>query len=79
MSMTPFELRLELLKMSNEMFTEAFYFKKEQMLNQWNIQVEEDRKHGRELTSYPEFPAYPSEDEIIARAEKLYCFFIEKK
>lgn len=78
-NMTPYEIRLELLKMAKDMVTEDFYSKREQISNQWNIQVEEDRKSGKELTALPELPSYPSEDEIITKAVKLNSFISQNQ
>ena len=36
-NMTPFEIRLELLKMAKEMLTEDYYGKREQVSNDWQI------------------------------------------
>ena len=46
MSLTPFEIRLELLKMSKDMLVEEYYGKREQITNDWQIKVESARHAG---------------------------------
>jgi len=39
-NMTPFEIRLELLKMAKEMLEEDYRSKREQISNDWSVKVE---------------------------------------
>ena len=73
-NMTPFEIRLELLKMAKEMLTEDYYGKREQVANDWNVKVENARHAGSQPPEHPGFPAYPSEADIIAKAQSLNGF-----
>ena len=73
-NMTPFEIRLELLKMAKDMLSDEYYGKREVISNSWHAQLEAAKIHGGELPVHPGFPAYPSETEIIAKAQTLNGF-----
>lgn len=72
--MTPFEIRLELLKMAKDMLTEDYYGKREVISNEYASKCEVARIHGTEVPAHPGFPAYPSEADIIAKANALNGF-----
>ena len=73
-NMTPFEIRLELLKMAKDMLEQEYHGKREKLANEWNVQVENARHAGSAAPVYPELPAFPSETEIIAKATQLNSF-----
>ena len=74
MSMTPYEIRLELLKMAKEMLTDDYYGKREVISNEWTTKVEESKINGTPSPQHPGFPPFPSEEEIIEKAEMLNGF-----
>jgi hypothetical protein len=74
MSLTPFEIRLELLKMSKDMLVEEYFGKKEQITNDWQIKVENARHAGIVPPEHPQIPAYPSEIDVIKKAQELNGF-----
>ena len=73
-NMTPFEIRLELLKMAKEMLEQDYYGKRELIGNDWQVKVENARHAGQGPPDHPGFPAYPSEADIIAKAQTLNGF-----
>ena len=73
-NMTPFEIRLELLKMARDMLNDDYYGKREQISNQWQIEIDTARQRGEDPPKHPGFPSYPSEQEIIAKAQTLNTF-----
>lgn len=73
-NMTPFEIRLELLKMAKEMLEQDYYGKRELIGNDWQVKVENARHAGQIPPDHPGFPAYPSEADIIAKAQTLNGF-----
>lgn len=73
-NMTPYEIRLDLLKMAKEMLTEEYHGKKEQVTSDWNIRVETAKQTGSPPPDHPPMPAYPNEAEIIAKASTLNGF-----
>lgn len=72
--MTPFEIRLELLKMAQTMLEQDYYGKREQISNDWQVKVENARHAGSVPPEHPGFPAYPTEAEVIAKAATLNGF-----
>jgi hypothetical protein len=73
-NMTPFEIRLELLKMAKDMLNDEYYGKREVISNEWSTKVEVAKINGGEMPVHPGFPAYPSEVEIISKAQTLNGF-----
>ena len=73
-NMTPFEIRLELLKMAKDMLSDDYYGKREVISNEYATKCEIAKIHGTEVPAHPGFPAYPSETEIIAKAQTLNGF-----
>lgn len=72
--MSPFEIRLELLKMALDLSTQEFFTKKEQLTNQWSMECETARLKGIEPPNIPPQPSFPTEKEIITKAETLNVF-----
>lgn len=73
-NMSPFEIRLELLKMAKEMLVEDYYTKKEQITNNWSTQCDQAKLAGTQMPEHPAMPQYPTEQEIIAKAQTLNGF-----
>ena len=72
--MTPFEIRLELLKMAKDMLTEDYYGKREVVSQDWQMKIESARLNGGVVPDHPGYPSYPTEAEIIAKAATLNGF-----
>jgi proteasome lid subunit RPN8/RPN11 len=73
-NMTPFEIRLELLKMAKDMLVEDYFARREELSNDWQVKVESARNAGLTPPEHPRYPAYPSEADIIAKAQSLNGF-----
>lgn len=73
-NMTPFEIRLELLKMARDMLSEEYHGKREVINNGWHAKVEEANRNNTGAPEHPGFPAFPNESEIIAKAMALNGF-----
>jgi hypothetical protein len=73
-NLTPFEIRLELLKMAKELLTEEYYGKRDQLQEDWRIKVETAKLNGGAIPDHPPMPAYPAEAEIITKAQSLNGF-----
>lgn len=73
-NMTPFEIRLELLKMAKDMLSDEYYGKREQISNDWSTKVDSAKLNGGVIPEHPGFPAFPSETDIIAKATALNGF-----
>jgi hypothetical protein len=73
-NLTPFEIRLELLKMAKDMLSDDYYGKREVISNEYSNKCEVAKIHGTEIPNHPGFPAYPSETDIILKAQVLNGF-----
>ena len=73
-NLTPFEIRLELLKMAKELLLEDYNSSKERLINEWQVKVESAKLNGQAIPDHPAFPTYPSENEIITKAQALNGF-----
>ena len=73
-NLTPFEIRLELLKMAKDMLSDEYYGKRESISNDWSTKVESAKLNGGTIPDHPGFPPYPSENEIINKAQVLNGF-----
>jgi hypothetical protein len=45
-NLTPFEIRLELLKMAKDMLNDEYFGKREQIGNDWHMKVESAKLNG---------------------------------
>lgn len=73
-NMTPFEIRLELLKMAKDMLVEEYYGKRDQLQEDWRIKVEVAKLNGGAIPDHPALPVYPSETDVINKAKELNGF-----
>lgn len=73
-NLTPFEIRLELLKMAKELLLEDYNSSKERLINEWQVKVESAKLNGQSIPDHPAFPTYPSENDIITKAQSLNGF-----
>lgn len=73
-NLTPFEIRLELLKMAKELLLEDYMSNKERLVNEWQVKVESAKLNGQPIPDHPAFTPYPSETDIINKAQALNGF-----
>ena len=71
MSKTPYEIRLELLKMANEILITPVFNSREARLQEYHSKITEA---NRESLAFPTLPDFPSSTDIIAKAEELKKF-----
>ena len=74
MSMTPYEIRLELLKMAKDMLTDDYHTRRDALQQQWHTQVDAAKIAGTPSPDFPATPAFPTEEEIVKKAEALNQF-----
>lgn len=74
MSMTPFEIRLELLKMARDLLTHDYESKKSSLVEKWVMDVESAKIAGTTSPDYPELPTFPTEADIVNKADALNQF-----
>ena len=71
MSKTPYEIRLELLKLSNEIISTPVFQQREALMNEYHSKLTED---NRDKISFPTLPDFPSVNDVISKAEELNKF-----
>lgn len=71
MSKTPYEIRLELLKMANEILATPVFQTREAKLQEYHSKLTDA---NRESMVFPTLPDFPSSTDIIAKAEELKRF-----
>jgi len=72
--MTPYEIRLELLKMAKDMLTDDYHTRRDSLSQQWHTQVDAAKIAGTSSPDFPALPPFPTEDEIVKKAEALNQF-----
>jgi proteasome lid subunit RPN8/RPN11 len=73
-NLTPFEIRLELLKMAKDLMSEDYHSNVNRINEDWHTRVEVAKLNGGEIPSHPGFPTYPSETDIVKKAQELNGF-----
>jgi hypothetical protein len=73
-NLTPFEIRLELLKMAKEMLEQDYYGNREKVSNEYAAKCDFAKSNGQPIPDHPGFPAFPNESEVIAKAIQLNGF-----
>jgi hypothetical protein len=73
-NLTPFEIRLELLKMAKDLLLESYHSEKDRLQQEWHVKVDVAKLNGQAIPDHPAFPTYPSETDIIAKAQSLNGF-----
>ena len=74
MSMTPFEIRLELLKMARDMLFDDYHAQSNRIQSNWHVVVETAKAKGETPPEHPGLPQIPSEVDIITKAQTLNGF-----
>jgi len=77
--MTPFEIRLELVKLAKDMLSEKYHSERSILEQQWNNEVQAAITVSREPPHAPTLPKYFSENEVIAKATSLNDFISGNK
>jgi hypothetical protein len=73
-NMTPFEIRLELLKMAQSMLEADYFGKREIIANQYAVDCDAAKLKGEDPPKHPGYPPFPSEQDIISKAQSLNVF-----
>ena len=71
MSKTPYEIRLELLKLAKDSLWEPIYQKRQSMSDEYHAKLTDA---NREHLPFPTMPDFPSTTDIISKAEELKKF-----
>ncbi len=79
MSLNPYEVRLEVLKMAAGMLNDEYYGKRQVIDENFHTQVTTARENNTTPPVHPGFPDFPIEEKILEKANKLYKFISESK
>ena len=71
MSKTPYEIRLELLKMANEILVTPVFQQRQALTDEYHSKLT-DANRGTHL--FPTLPTCPSSTDIVSKAEELKKF-----
>jgi hypothetical protein len=74
MKMTPFEIRLELVKLARDMLNDEYHSKRGLVETDWNNQVMSAMNNQKALPDTPAFPQYFTEEDVIVKASRLNEF-----
>ena len=70
---TPFEIRLELLKMAKEMLEQEYFQKTSAIDQKYGFLLDDAQRKGTEIPDREQI-AYPTEAQVIAKATELNAF-----
>ena len=73
-NMTPFEIRLELLKMARDMLYDSYNAERDRLSQDWHIKCDTAKAKGEVPPEHPALPTIPSEQDIINKAMTLNGF-----
>lgn len=75
----PFTIRLQLIQMAKDLLMEKYYADREYLLEQWRLNVEMAKANGGIPQGGPKLPDYPTELDILKKAEVLNQFVSKSK
>ena len=75
MSKTPYEIRLELLKLANEILVTPVHQNRDARLQEYHSKLTDA---NRETVQFPTLPDFPSSTDIVAKAEELNKFISQQ-
>ena len=73
-NLSPYEIRLELLKMSRDMLYDDYHAQSNRLQQEWHAKCDAAKAKGETPPEYPALPAIPSESDIITKAATLNGF-----
>lgn len=73
-NMTPFEIRLELLRMAKDMLYDDYNAQRDKITQDWNVKCDSAKTKGETPPEHPALPTIPSETDIINKAQTLNGF-----
>jgi len=71
MSKTPYEIRLELLKLAKDALWEPIYQKRQAVIDEYHSKLTDA---NRGTVPYPTLPDFPTSTDIVSKAEELKKF-----
>lgn len=76
MSKTPYEIRLELLRLANEILSTPVHIKRESLIQEYQSSRETypGEAGPRNPLPFPKMPDFPTTEEVLEEANKLRAF-----
>lgn len=68
---TPYEVRLEILKMAQDIEMQRYYSDQSNIVNQWNVDVDTARVKEIDPPEMPTMPNFPTGELILQQAQLL--------
>jgi hypothetical protein len=75
---TPYEIRLEILKIAKDLLVESFFQQREAERYIWETEVEMSKKENKPLPFLKYTNSFPTEEQIIEKSKKLNDFVSNK-
>jgi len=75
MSKTPYEIRLELLKLANEILVTPVFQNRDALRDEYHSKLTEENRGNM---PFPTLPDFPSSTDIVAKAEELNKFISQQ-
>lgn len=79
MTKTPYEIRLDLISLAKDLLIDEYHTKREYVLEQWRNNREDTRAAGNVPVGAPKLPEFPTETDILRKAETLNTFVSKAK
>lgn len=68
---TPYEIRLEVLKMAQDAAIQNYHMNRDRLMTNWQVEVDTARSKGETPPPCPEFPDFPTEETVVKKAQFL--------
>lgn len=78
MNKNPYEIRLSVLDMARSLLMEEYYAKREFITSNWQEEVTTRRTKGMDVKPCPDYPHFPTNQEILDKAKELVEFINTK-
>lgn len=75
----PFEVRLQLIQLAKDLLIDEYHTQREFIIEQWRLNVELARANDSVPQGAPKLPSYPTESDILKKAEVLNQFVSKSK
>lgn len=69
MSKTPYEIRLDLLKLANEVLTTPIFNQRDALIQEWHV-----HRESNPALPMPKLPSFPSTTQVLEQAKALNDF-----
>lgn len=71
MNKTPYEIRLEVLKMAQDAELQKYYDQKERVMEVWRTEVASANLRNAAPPAVPELPEFPTQESVVSKAQFL--------